>query len=286
MSNEIFPEKFLLPEDDGLVCRASQPYAIEKLKAVYTYINIMTTSMRNKPWRARFYIDLQAGPGKNKIGSQYHLGSPLIALTTEHSFTHYRFNEWDDENNSVLRQRVDASPLKEKVNIYQQDVNKVVFEICAEIDRIDNSRDFANMWSSLNLAFLDPEGLELHWETVERLAKIRKMDMIINFSTSGILRNIGKGNLEIVNTFFGTEAWQQSYRPTANATAKRRILIDFYLQRLQQFGYHTDVDPDIVFKNSNNVQVYSLIFASKNELGDKFWQQAAKEAKPPKLPGF
>lgn len=288
----ILPEKFLLPEEDGLVMRDSQTYAIDKLKAVATYIKITTTAMRNKLWRGRYYIDLQAGPGKNKIGNEVLLGSPLIALTDEHGFTHYRFNDGNLANVDALRQRVKASPLHERAKIFQDDVNTVVSGICEEIEALDHDKNYIGKWSTLNLAFLDPEGLELHWNTVERLASINKMDLIINFSTSGLLRTIGKGEFEAGNRFFGTTEWQKVYKPTDNATTKRRLLIDFYRSRLQRFGYNVEIDPDlsgspdIAFKNSRNSQVYSLIFASKNKLGDDFWKQAVKKAKPPKLPGF
>jgi hypothetical protein len=41
---------------------------------------------------------------------------------------------------------------------------------------------------SLNLAFLDPEGLELCWMTVAKLAGIRRMDLVINYPEGGLNR--------------------------------------------------------------------------------------------------
>jgi len=287
MSLQIQPDKFLLEEDDGLPVRDSQPYALYKLKALTNYASITNQAMHKKLWRRRYYIDLQAGPGKNSIGSNIYLGSPLIALTTTPGFTDYRFNEFDPNLANALRERVSASPYQEMVQISEGDANEIVVGVCDEIDSVDRDKSYGDRWSSLNLAFLDPEGLELEWRTVERLAQVRKMDLIINFSTSGLLRNMGAENWDIIDRFFGTTAWRKHISATQTSTDKRRNLIDFYRSNLEKFGYYIEIDPDanldIAFKNSRNVQVYSLIFASKDKLGDKFWKVASKNPTQPKL---
>ncbi len=63
------PDKYLLPEDDGLPTRASQDYARYKWKALEFYLRVTNTAMREK-WSERYYIDLEAGPGKNHIGNE------------------------------------------------------------------------------------------------------------------------------------------------------------------------------------------------------------------------
>jgi three-Cys-motif partner protein len=244
--------------------------------------------MHQQRWSERFYIDLQAGPGKNRVGSTVLLGSPLIALTSPHPATQFRFNELDPVNRNALETRVTASPLRDRVVIYQGNVNQVVQEVCQEITDKDRRKP-RDKWSTFNITFLDPEGLELHWSTVEALASMKKMDLIINFSTGGIVRSIGRGNDDAVDKFFGTSTWRNV--DVDDPVQRRRNLIDFYRQRLEKFGYHIEIDPnlggdDIAVNNSKNAQVYSLIFASKHELGDKLWKQAAKRVKPPRLPGF
>jgi three-Cys-motif partner protein len=115
------------------------------------------------------------------------------------------------------------------------------------------------------------------------------MDMIIAFSTGGLLRAIGSGNDEAVTRFFGTKEWRSVCDKAGRM--RRRALIDFYRKNLEKFGYHIVVDPelgghDIPVSNSKNVQVYSLIFASKHPLGDAFWKKAAQSVQPPRLPGL
>ncbi len=272
--------KFLLPEADGLPARSAKEYVHYKLKSLAYYLNVTNTAMRDK-WSTRYFIDLQSGSGKNQIGNSFVLGSPLIALTAPNPATHFRFNEFDNELKAALEKRIAKSPLENRTKIYQRDVNEVVSEVCEEVNLSDRKS------GSLNIAFLDPEGLELEWSTVEQLAKIRRIDLIINFSTNGIVRNIGAGNFSLVDKFFGTETWRDI--DTANDPVKRRrVFIDFYRQRLERFGYYIDIDPDlgghdIAVSNSKNSQVYSMIFASKHKRGDDFWRKAAKSVTQPKL---
>jgi three-Cys-motif partner protein len=262
-----------------LVMRETQAHAKYKLDALKYYLHVTNTSMRDK-WKNRCYIDLQAGPGKNRIGdtNEILLGSPLIALTAPHPSTKFFLNELNSELNLVLKSRISASPIQDRVKIFQGDVNEVVDVICDQLPS-----------ASLNLAFLDPEGLELHWSTVERLAKVGRTDMIINFSIMGIRRVYGTENWESLDHFFGTQEWREIAAQDRSMIG--RNLIDFYRRRLEGFGYHIQIDPDIgsmemSVKNSKNAELYRMIFASKHPLGNKFWQQSVKSSQPPKLPGF
>ena len=273
-------DNLLKPVADGLPLRENKEHGINKLLVIDGYINRFITSMRNRGWRELYYIDLFAGPGKNIFPKDVvTLGSPLVALTARHSFTKYRFVEFDPKNCEALRTRADESEHRENVVVLQGDCNYAVDDIVREISNSDKVF-VPGLWSSLCLAVLDPEGLELHWETVEKLGNMKRMDLIINFSTSGITRNANKllktGNTSSIDRFFGTTEWQSAYIKSAgDSTRIRRNLLDLYKQRLGMLGYQV-VEPDpsdeLVFKNSKNVQLYTLLGASKHERGVEFWQ--------------
>jgi three-Cys-motif partner protein len=283
----INPNKFLLQEDDGLPTRAGRAYTPRKLKLISEYMDLFNQVTKDNPWIERFYIDLQAGPGKNRVGDQIVLGSPLLALTIEHPFTQYIFNEQDPMLYAALEQRVSVSPLRDRIKLYKGDVNQVVSQVCKELVECDTRAKLRRKWSTMNLAFLDPNGLELHWSTVSQLARMKKMDLIINFSTMGLTRNIDwaieQEGVTAVDRFFGNQAWRDLYNPTINTTAQRRQWIDYYTKRLEIFKYKRVGETggsEVVFKNSRNAQVYSLIFASKHELGTKLWKIASKSSTP------
>ena len=246
--------------------------------------------MKDKKWRALNYIDLQAGPGKNDFdpSGDIMLGSPLLALTTRFPFDNLFLVEMGTPEYGALLTRVSASDRSASVQRYNADCNLAVDSIVQHIKQIDDPY-IPGSWPCLNLAFLDPEGLELEWRTVEKLAKLNRMDLIINFSTSGVTRNArisaGVEDDTIHDRFFGTREWRLVYERThghGSATV-RRELIDFYLHRLSEMGYVETKREEKEFKNKRNVQIYTMIFASKNDLGIKFWNDAVQEVIQPKL---
>jgi len=271
--------------------RDSQDYAKDKLTILSGYISRFTTSMRNKKWRALNYIDLHAGPGKNRFkpSGDIGIGSPLIALTTQRSFKNYFFVELGHQEHLTLEQRIQATEIKSGINLYKGDCNVEIDKIILKLNQIDREK-IPDMWGSLNLAFVDPEGLEIEWKTIEKLGKQNRMDLIINFSTSGITRNIKQffesDEETAIDRFFGTHEWRDIYSKlqVKDNTIVRRELLDFYIHRLGQFGYENDLKRDEhVFKNKKNRQIYSLIFASKHKLGIQFWNGAVKEVQQPRL---
>lgn len=281
---------YLRNEADELQPRASQDYAKDKLTILKVYMARFTTAMKDKPWRALNYVDLQAGPGKNKFSpsGDILLGSPLLALTTRYPFDNLYLVEMGASEYEALEKRVGANERAASVKTFHADCNVAVDAIVEYIEQIDHEY-IDGVWTCLNLAFLDPEGLEVEWKTVEKLANLKRMDLIINFSTSGITRNAGAAAEEIEETifdrFFGTREWRAVYEQarSGGSAAVRRDLIDFYLARLNQMGYVETQREEKEFKNQRNVQIYTLIFASKSDLGIQFWNGAVKEVQQPTL---
>jgi three-Cys-motif partner protein len=269
--------------------RDSNDYAKDKLRILNGYISRFIVAMREKPMRALYYIDLEAGPGKNRFKSNGDImnGSPLIALNARFPFTHYRFVEQKKELVEALKTRVAASDRHDRVRVLEGDCNVMVDFIVREIQTLDN-QFIAGKQKSLNLAFLDPEGLELEWQTVEKLGKIERIDLIINFSTSGFTRNanqmLEKDKADKLDRFFGTPDWRGVYQPVSKKdnTHVRREMLDFYKTRLATLGYKIHPE-EKVFRSSKNMQIYTLMFASKHPLGNKFWSGAIKEVSQPPL---
>ncbi len=276
-------EKYLLPISDGLPIRDFGLWTVQKVEYLKNYITQFETAMKGKPWRQRSYIDLFAGTGKFKVegSGDVHLGSPLLALTTEHPFTHYYFVEYSEENLGILKQRSQSLPFQKK--FYIGDANTKVAQIVKELRKIDN-KYIPGKWRSLNLAFLDPDGLELEWKTVQQLAQVGKMDMVIHYSQSGLTRNFELcykvDDETVIDRFFGDREWRRIYQEWRDKASKKglhRELMDYYQEKLKALGY-VDVDsPEPLMKTSQtNAPLYRLIFASKHKLGHKFWQQGTQ----------
>ncbi|MBN1979044.1 MAG: three-Cys-motif partner protein TcmP [Anaerolineae bacterium] len=234
------------------------------------------TSMRKK-WTRRHYIDLFAGPGKcvcRKTGTVY-LGSPLLALTTKYPFTDYVFVDSDPENIVALQERGEALSASARIQFIVDDANRVAEEIVQRLHRAP----------SLNLAFLDPDGLEeLRWKTVATLAKIERLDLIIHYSQMGLTRTMPQAyeseGETIVDSFFGDREWRKIYGEYCRKEESflHRQLMDHYKSKLKELGYKEtyrddEVGAEPLMRNEKNAPLYRLLFASKHPLGLKFWEK-------------
>ena len=282
-------DKYLLSEDDGLPVRPSGNRAQDKLFYVKHYIDTFEKSMREKPWRARIYIDLFAGPGKcqDRDTGEYFIGSPLIALTTEHPFTKYFFVDLDGENLATLDTRSKATSVpNDRIKFLTGDANEKVHEIASDISKIDKPY-IAGVWNALSLAFLDPNGVEeLRWGIVSTLAQMKKMDLIIHYSQQGVerlvKRSVDSQKETVLDRFFGNTRWKDVYNKYKDsAGGYHRPLINYYKSNLQQLGYVEVKDDEEIWteplmRNQKNAPLYRLLFASKDKLGIKFWKEITK----------
>lgn len=281
---------YLKPLDDGLPMRTAGRWVAEKLDYLERYIDIFETSMRGKPWRSRHYIDLFAGPGKCRVSETgaVYLGSPLLALTTRHPFTDYSFVDMDGRHITALQQRCGVSPRHGRLRYYAGDSNIIVAEI---VERIlcEDQQLVPGQWPSLNLAFLDPEGLELRWETVATLAQTRRMDLIIHYPQGGLSRYMGTAFQEekqtAVDLFFGGTEWRDIYESWQTKQASvgiHRLLMDHYKEKLRNLGYadafrDDEVGDEPLIRNAKRkAPLYRLLFASKHQLGLDFWHKVTR----------
>ena len=283
-------ENYLLPKDDGLPARPSKEHTKLKLEALRRYIYMFTTAMRGK-WESRTYTDLLAGPGKASFQQtdisqpcEFQLGSPLIALTTDHPFTHYWFVEKQKNYNKALKQRVSTNQFASRARIIEGDCNIAVDDIVTEITALKNS---------LNMAFLDPEGLELPWVTIEKLAKVERMDLIILFSTKGFIRNVKNSfatqNHTTLDRLFGGTGWRDEYTKDPGQFDRYRM-VEYYKSLFARYGYKFK---ELSVKNSKNAEIYRLIGGGKHRLAVNFWEEAIQGARQKiygaqtrPLPGF
>jgi three-Cys-motif partner protein len=147
----------------------------------------------------------------------------------------------------------------------------------------------AELWSSLNLAFLDPDGLELRWETVTMLAQPYTMDLIIHYPQGGLNRYMGQAfkteGTTAVDLFFGGTEWRKIYKEWEDRQKRfgiHRRLMDYYKARLQDLGYKEVFrddeigDAPLIRNATRRAPLYRLLFASKHSLGHEFWQSVIR----------
>jgi three-Cys-motif partner protein len=250
-------KKKLISKVDGLSIRPSGPWINRKHFFLKRYADIFTRGMKTK-WPLT-YVDLFAGPGRCSITDKPEEveGSPLIALNYE--FDKYIFVEADQEDFEALKQRCSKSPKFSKIQFVCGDCNHVIDQIKP---------------LELSLAFIDPTGIDIHFDTIRALADSRRVDLLMNIQFEmDIKRNFHlyqqKKDGSKLDLFLGGEVdWSGIKNPVD--------VIKLYKTRIRQLGYRT-VEYYISVKNTKKVPMYFLFFASKNPKGLEFWNKITKK---------
>lgn len=225
------------------------------------------------------FVDILAGSGKNRLrkSDEILFGSPLLSLNTTPQFSHYIFNEFNSETFNSLKSRIDAFSTSSKIYLFNEDCNQIVDEVVNIINGFKGN--------SLNFAFVDPEGLEVKWGTIEKLAKQRRMDLLFFYPEEALNRNIKKFCFTPswckIDDFFGDDEWRKIYidlESKNNLKLLHRKLMDHLKDKLVKLGYVDFSDNHIheeepLMKSSKNAPLYRLIFSSKHALGAAFWKK-------------
>lgn len=269
--------------------RTVGPWAVQKLDALEEYLRFYNTALKKQPF-TRVYIDAFAGSPVSKVrGSdvppepspffdeaedseaqeQFILGSPIRALNIENGFHKHYFFDLDESRVQTLR---DLCEGRKDVSTDRGDCNPLI-------------RDLAKSLRSRRLrgvAFLDPYGAHLEWETVESLAATGTMEVIINFPVAMAINRLITKSGDVPEKWhdqltkcFGTEEWRKiAYQVDQDLFGEEIVskqgdaanrLLDLYMDRLRAiFPY---VATPRLIRNTRRAPLYYLIWAGPNKLG-------------------
>jgi three-Cys-motif partner protein len=249
----------------------------EKLELLRKYLTGYVAVMRKQASITSFeYIDGFAGTGKpkSKDKERYIEGSPRVALGLSTPFTKYHFieiSEWRRARLDELRQEF----ADRDIEIYPGDCNEVIrSQIVPKLPYSSYKRA---------IAFLDPFGLALEWETLKAIASARTIEVFINIPIMDINRNIRRQDKdqipeeswERMARFWGRPGWDTDFfEETRDLFGQSRIDLkhqsarqvgNLYRKRLQEVFRFVTVP--VVLRNSTNAPLYGLIFGGHNETG-------------------
>lgn len=258
----------LVVGSDGLPVRLVQPWAKEKLHYLRRYIEIFTTAMRDK-WRLA-YVDLFSGPGRSviEVTNEEIDGSPIIALNTKYPFNDLYFNDADGAVTAVLAARL-GEPRPANVTVGTKDCNLAA----VEAHRMLFSG--ASAAGTLGLAFIDPTAFHIGLDAIARLTTGVRIDVIITVMTGYMTRFMGQPSFQSpMDQFFGSTDWRKFIEAGGERITSRRVL-DHYEDRLRGIGY-LHFDDSIRIPNSRDRTIYHLVYASKHELGQRFFREISR----------
>jgi three-Cys-motif partner protein len=252
------------PQDDGLIYPPVGSWSRDKHHFLARYVDMFTSAMKGK--FALHYIDLFAGAGiENVKGVGLEWGSPLIAAQAKKPFDFLHLCEEKTENFAALQARVEKYRQPNPPQLICGDANKVVGEIALAIPPN----------KTLSLAFLDPFGLHLHYETLRRLTSGNKrIDLLIYFPDAvDVDRNIelyAKQAQSNLCRVLGTKSWRSRIENQPSDRWKK-IIRDVYFEQIGKLGYEfRDSEP---ISKPDGTPLYQLLFCSRHKLGAKFWNE-------------
>ncbi len=261
------PKEIVLSKIDGLAVRPSGIWIKRKHYYLREYAKIFTTGM-GKKWPGRLtFVDLFAGPGRcliEKTGLEED-GSPLIAL--QHDFSKYIFVEETPVLMEALKKRCINSPKSASIIHIQNDSNECINEVIRQIPS-----------GNLNLVFIDPTDIDIHFETIKALSKVSNgVDLLINIQHGmDLKRNLeiyrGQGKSSKLARFLGTD-----FDISKLDGKEAKDIVEIYKSRIRDLDYGTVEHRDIPVKNTKNAPMYFLLFASKHPRGLDYWQKISKK---------
>lgn len=251
------------PGDDGLPVQCVGPWAEEKHDYLARYIDA-TWAVRRKYLAPHgdggaAFVDLFSGPGRARLrnsGRQID-GSPIIALKhAKAPFTKVIACEVDADNVAALRARTEGQA--DRFVLLAGDCRSTIDDVIRAVPL-----------RGLNIALVDPFGLEaLDFQTIAKLTRFARMDLLIHFPTMAIRRNWDQGARQRLPKAIGKETM-------FNNPSDAGRVIDEFRASLSKLGYTGSRIRSIPVKAGEKV-LYHLMFASKDEKGDAIWQSITK----------
>ena len=270
---------FVPVQDDGLVTNPIGSWAEDKYRYVGMYAEMFATGMKNK-WPRRLYLDLFSGPGYSRLRDtgRVVLGSPMIALSLPDPFDEYVFSDESPEALDALRTRVARLDRQLPVTYIPGDANVAVARIVKVVSATLSK-------STLSFCFLDPYKLNIHFQTVQRIAEGRAVDFLILLAlyidaNRNIQWYVGDDN-PTIDLFLGDRTWRPRWKTAERAgDSIVKFLANEYSARMGQIGYLTMTLEDMVKVRTHDkrLPLYYLAFFSKHAKGLEFWRAVRKYA--------
>lgn len=213
-------------------------------------------------------------------------GAAERVLNIENKFNYYYFI--DSNKDSIDK-------LKNKLKNFENNDYKLEFRCCDANIQILKLAEAMKTNNYAALVFLDPFGMQINWKSIEQL-KDTRTDMWILIPTGVIINRLLDRNMKLMyidklETFFGLqeaeikEYFYNEHKETNlfNETEIKARKVEkpiqkiakLYIKQLNTIWKYVTESP-LILRNSNNVPIYHLAFASNNGVAKKIASQIIK----------
>jgi three-Cys-motif partner protein len=269
------------------MARAWGIWTQSKLDLLRDYLDAFTTTTKNKS-EERIYLDLFGGEPENVDRTTLNPidGSARIALDTANPpFTRLRFFELPPNAARLLATLGQEYPGRD-VRVYEGDCNETIRQA------LDELRQAGVAWAP-TFAFIDPNGPDCHWATLQALAEHKganaktKVEIWMLFPVPLFQRMLPKtgtvrqGDDERITAMYGTPEWHAILAAKLDgdisAIEAREEYVNLMRWRLEKvLGY--EWTHSLLVKNESNRPIYFMIFATDSDPGKKIMRDLYEKA--------
>jgi three-Cys-motif partner protein len=212
------------------------------------------------------YIDGFAGAGQHisKRTKELIPGSPLNALQINPPFEEVHLVDLCQERVDNLKKLAEGSS---NVHVYSGDSNQI---LTSQVFPRVRYEDFRRA-----LCVLDPYGLNLEWNVINTAAKLKTIEIFLNFPVLDMNRNVlwhsegaSEKNIARMNAFWGDESWREvAYRTDTTLFGEpekqsNEAVVAGFRERLKKAAGFKYVPEPAPMRNSVGAVVYYLFFAA------------------------
>jgi three-Cys-motif partner protein len=267
----------------------------EKIEVFIKYVKAYLQIMKNRTHFRLLYFDGFAGSGTitpDEDPSEFIQGvaTQVLSITEPREFDVYLFVEKDPDNAEQLETLISKYFSDKRVRVAVGDCNDKLLQLAAYMRSPEHKNDRA-------LAFIDPYGMQLSWNSIEAL---RGLDMDVwilvptGIAIGRLLRNDGEispGWMARLQDFLGMteeEIRSHFYREETRHTlfGDETVVVkqekateragQLYRDRIRSANIFRNVSEPLILRNSKNSIMYHFILCSNNDVALKIANDITK----------
>lgn len=251
-----------------------------EVTTVGRYLDGLTQWFARYPIARRTFVSLfsNAGMIRNPIARDLYKNAALAAFEVGHPFDRYIFAAFQPTLLGEFQLRYDHQfhNVASDVLFLTGDSNDLAHGIVGETTF---HQEIAGDRPAPMVVFLNPDELRLRWSTVETLARLPHLFLILFYPIDTLdrmmSRNLTSTFTTEVDLFFGSPRWREVYGRSTIGT-RQNAMLHYYQARLNGLGFREIVngyDLGIHWeRHSAEPRLYSVLFAQKTPLPRSFWE--------------
>jgi three-Cys-motif partner protein len=254
--------------EDGFPVTKVGEWTLEKHERLRKYVDITRAVRRKFKETETTYIELFCGPGRSMIDGTGELieGSPVLAARkakdTSVPYSDFHLADAEAAFINAVRRRMpeDAGRIYPYIGLAEHTVDEITSRLNPQ---------------GLHFAFLDPYKLDpLPFSIINKLAKLRYMDILVHVSIQDFQRNLRRYMSEVggpLDRF--APGWRAVVNPRDSDKNVRLAIFNYWLGLIRSLDMQAESHEVERVSGLQNQPLYWLVLVARHELAHELWDK-------------